>query len=81
MASTTEARSRTRPLTIVSMMVLIGIEVFGVAIAGGWALAGLLELGDLFGYVLMGAFSVLGAYLMLQLWRRAQTQTVISRRR
>ena len=75
-ATATEARSRTRLLTVASMMVLIGIEVFGVAIAGGWALGGLLEQNDLVGYGLMALFSVFGAYLMLQLWRRARTQTV-----
>ena len=52
-------------------MILIGSEVFGVALAGGWALAGLLELGDIAGYALMGAFSLVGLYLMVLLWRRA----------
>ncbi len=33
-------------ITIVSMMVLVGTEVFAVAIAAGWALAGLFDLGD-----------------------------------
>lgn len=54
-------------------MILIGSEVFGVALAGGWALAGLLELGDVPGYALMGAFSLVGVYLMVLLWRRAVT--------
>lgn len=58
-------------LTIVSIMILIGVEVFGVALAGGWALAGLFELGDLVGYAFMALFSAFGIYLMLQLWRRA----------
>ncbi|MBF9234738.1 hypothetical protein [Microvirga alba] len=51
-------------------MVLIGTEVFGVAIAGGWAIAGLFELGHVVGYVLMGLFSLLAAYALLALWRR-----------
>ncbi len=58
-------------LTVVSVMILIGCEVFGVAIAGGWALAGLFELGDAVSYGLMAAFSAVGLYLMSQLWRRA----------
>ena len=52
-------------------MILIGCEVFGVALAGGWALAGLLELGDIVGYALMGLFSLGGLYIMVQLWRRS----------
>ncbi|MGY2051110.1 hypothetical protein [Methylobacterium sp. JK268] len=52
-------------------MVLVGTEVFGVAIAAGWAIAGLLELGDTVGHVLMGAFSLLALWIMIQLWRRA----------
>ncbi|MEA1832480.1 hypothetical protein U8607_10330 [Methylobacterium durans] len=58
-------------ITIVSMMVLVGTEVFAAAIASGWALAGLFELGDRVGHVLMGLFSLLAAWIMLQLWRRA----------
>ena len=56
-------------ITIVSIMILIGTEVFGVALAGGWAVAGLLELGATVSYVLMGAFSLLAAYSLVVLWR------------
>jgi threonine/homoserine/homoserine lactone efflux protein len=56
-------------VTIVSVMILIGTEVFGVALAGGWALAGLFELGDQVGYALMGIFSLGAAYLIWILWR------------
>ena len=45
-------------VTIVSVMILIGTEVFGVALAGGWALAGLLELGEQVAYALMAIFSL-----------------------
>ena len=62
---------RSRALTIVSVMILIGVEVFGVALAGGWALAGLFDLGEVVGYVFMAAFSLFGLYLMVQLWHRA----------
>lgn len=58
-------------LTVVSVMILVGAEVFGVALAAGWAIAGLFELGETVGYVLMAAFSLLGAYVLLHLWRRA----------
>ena len=58
-------------LTILSLMVLVGTEVFAAAIAAGWALAGLFELGDTVGHVLMVVFSLGAAWIMLQLWRRA----------
>lgn len=58
-------------ITILSLMVLVGTEVFAAAIAAGWALAGLFELGDRVGHVLMGLFSLGAAWIMLQLWRRA----------
>ena len=63
-------------LTLTSMMVLVGIEVFAVALSGGWALAGLFELGDLVGYGLMAAFSVFAAWIMVQLWRRATASDI-----
>jgi hypothetical protein len=56
--------------TVMSIMVLIGTEVFGVAIAGGWAIAGLFELGQVVGYVLMALFSLFGAWILSLLWRR-----------
>ena len=57
-------------ITILSIMVLIGTEVFGVALAGGWAIAGLFELGSTVGYVLMGLFSLLAAYVLVLVWRQ-----------
>lgn len=67
-------RMNTRHLvTILSIMVLVGTEVFGVAIAGGWAIAGLFELGDLVGYALMGLFSLFALYVLTILWRRCTT--------
>jgi hypothetical protein len=60
-------------ITVMSIMILIGTEVFGVAIASGWAIAGLFELGPVVGYILMALFSLFGAWLMSQLWRRCTT--------
>lgn len=57
--------------TIIGVMVLVGTEVFGVALAAGWAIGGIFELGEAASYVLMALFSLAGAYLMLVLWRRA----------
>jgi hypothetical protein len=58
-------------VTIVSVLILIGTEVLGVALAAGWALAGLFELGDVVGHALMGLFSLAALYVMFMLWRRA----------
>jgi hypothetical protein len=58
-------------LTIVSVMILIGTEVLGVALSAGWAIAGLFELGDTVGHILMGLFSLLGIYVLVILWRHA----------
>lgn len=69
-AQTRPAQGRSY-LTLSSMMILVGIEVFAVALTGGWAIAGLFELGEIVGYVLMAGFSVFAAWIMLQLWRRA----------
>jgi hypothetical protein len=58
-------------ITVLSVMILVGTEVFGVAAAAGWAVAGLFELGETVGYGLMALFGLLAAYLMLMLWRSA----------
>ena len=60
-------------ITVMSIMVLVGAEVFGVAISAGWAIAGLFELGDLVGYGLMGLFSLFALYTLVALWRRCVT--------
>ena len=57
-------------ITVMSIMILVGAEVLGVAIAVGWAIAGLFELGDYVGYALMGLFSLFAIYVLLNLWRR-----------
>jgi uncharacterized membrane protein YfcA len=61
-----------RLVTLISVTVLIGTEVFAVALASGWAIAGLFELGDVVSYVLMGLFSALGAYIMLRFVQNAR---------
>lgn len=57
-------------ILVASLGILIAVELFGVALASGWALAGLFELGPIVGYVLMALFSVLAAYGLLNLMRR-----------
>lgn len=50
--------------TIICAAILIGTEVFGLAFAAGWAIAGIFELGDVIQYALMGLFSLGGLYIM-----------------
>ena len=57
-------------MMVICLAILIGVELFGVALATGWALAGLFELGDIVAYVLMALFSVLAGYGLLNLMRR-----------
>jgi len=57
-------------IMVVSLGILIAVELFGVALASGWALAGLFELGAIVSYVLMALFSLLAGYAMLNLMRR-----------
>lgn len=66
-----ETRGTWRTLImVISLGILIAVELFGVALASGWALAGLFELGPIVGYVLMALFSGLAAYGMLVFMRR-----------
>lgn len=64
--------------TLLGVMILVGTEVFGVAVAAGWALAGLFELGSTIQYVLMAVFCLAGAYILLGLWRKAVAVEPIS---
>ncbi len=51
-------------VTIICAAILIGTEVFALAFAAGWAIAGIFELGTTIQYGLMGLFSALGLYVM-----------------
>ena len=57
--------------TIISVTVLVGTEVMAAALAGGWALAGLLELSLAFQYGLMTLFGALGLWCMVKFVRSA----------
>ncbi|MFC0284268.1 hypothetical protein ACFFJB_11715 [Camelimonas abortus] len=56
-------------LTLGSLTVLVGVEVLGAAIAGGWALAGLLELGTTLEYVFMAVFAAIAVWAMVKFVR------------
>lgn len=60
-------------LTLVSVAILVGVEFLGVAVAAGWALAGLFGLSQTLETVLMTAFGALGIYALFVFMRRAVT--------
>ena len=68
-------------IMVISLGILIAVQLFGVALASGWALAGLFELGHVVGYVLMALFSVFAGYGMLNLMRRVLKVEHITDRR
>ena len=51
-------------VTVLSAAVLISVEVFGAAFAGGWALANLMGFGD-YAVYLQIVFFLLGAAVMI----------------
>jgi len=59
-------------MTVMSAAVLIGAEVFGAAFAGGWAIAGLFNLGEYGGYGLQAIFFVIGLVIMANFIRTAR---------
>jgi sterol desaturase/sphingolipid hydroxylase (fatty acid hydroxylase superfamily) len=66
--------------TVVSAAILIASEVFGVAFAGGWALAVLFGLDDTTSHILQGILFVVGLYVMFIFLRHAQTVEPFVRR-
>lgn len=77
MADKTLARPAAAPLgaksliTVVSTIILVATEFFALALAAGWAIAGLLELGSIFEYIFMAAFGVLAAWATVRFARSA----------
>jgi hypothetical protein len=57
--------------TVISVAVLVGTEIMGAALAAGWALAGLIELGPTLTYALMAIFCVGGIALLVMFVRSA----------
>ncbi len=57
--------------TVISVTVLVGTEIIGAALAGGWALAGAFELGEPFAYALMAIFGAGGLALLSMFVRSA----------
>jgi hypothetical protein len=60
-------------MTLISVGVLVGTEFIGVAVAAGWALAGLFQLGSTIAMVLMVAFGLVSVYALFEFMKRAVT--------
>lgn len=69
--SRTNKRNLRATVTVLSALVFVATQVLGVAVAAGWAITGIFELGDTIGYVLMGLFSGLGLYMLYGFWKQA----------
>jgi hypothetical protein len=57
--------------TVISAVVLVGVELFGAALAAGWAIGGLFQLGDAATWGMMAAFSAGAAYALWLFAHRA----------
>ena len=51
-------------VTNVSVVILVGTELIALTWAGAWALGGLLNLPDIYRWILQAAGAILGAYGM-----------------
>ena len=65
--------------TILSLVILVGAEIFGVALASGWAIAGWFQLGTTIEHALMGLFCLIGAYALYVFTRKAISVEPLSR--
>ena len=67
--------------TVISVAVLVGTEIMGAALAAGWALAGLIELGPTLTYAMMAIFAAGGIALLVMFVRSALRVEFANRRR
>ena len=65
--------------TVISLVILVGAEIFGVALASGWAIAGWLQLGSTIEHALMALFSLIGVYALFLFTRKAISVEPLSR--
>jgi hypothetical protein len=57
--------------TVISVTVLVGTEIIGAALAAGWAIGGLFEIGQILTYALMAIFAACGLALLVMFVRSA----------
>ena len=57
--------------TIAGLILLVGAEIFGAAFAGGWALGGILGLGNILTWTPMALFGLAGVWATAKLLQSA----------
>ena len=65
--------------TVISLAILVGSEIFGVALAAAWAIAGWWNLGIMVERGLMGLFSLIGIYGLVVFLRKAVSVEPLTR--
>ena len=70
----------TNTITVLSATILVGVELIVAGVAGGWALAGMLGLGDVGAYVLEAVGGALALYLVWAFYRVAVRHEPLSTR-
>jgi len=67
-------------LTVVSATLFVGLQCVATAIAAGWAVAGLMNLGNIGEYALMALFSIAALYATLRYGQKAaKAEAALSR--
>lgn len=61
----------THVVSVISATVLVGTQAIATAVAAGWAVAGLFNLGDVGEYALMALFGALAIYGSVAYLRKA----------
>ncbi|TDU00658.1 hypothetical protein [Azorhizobium] len=71
MARTNDGLTARGLVSVISATILVAVQAFTVAVAAGWALAGLFQLGDIGEYALMALFGLLAVYFSVKYVRSA----------
>jgi hypothetical protein len=58
-------------ITFISLLILVGAELYGIAFAGAWAVAGLFEFGDVLSTATYGVFGLIGTWGLYAFGKRA----------
>lgn len=63
--------SNGHPMTVLSATIFVGVQALATAMAAGWAIAGLFNLGDMGEYGLMAIFAIPALYATVRYARSA----------
>jgi hypothetical protein len=70
----------THTITVVSLTILVAVELLVAGVAAGWALAGMLGLGEIGAYVLEALGAAVALYLVWAFFRTAARHEPLSTR-